>query len=116
MLKAKVEEACGLIYRGTFQALMTEDIPSDANILQGRLVLSITSTEDGSKSFKKRLVVGGHREKMKKLMVRSSQKFQPVSIRLLLSLAATNRFYVWNSDFKQAYLQSEQQLRRTVYI
>ena len=61
-------------------------------------------------------MIGGHRDKLKKLMVHSSQTLQPSSIRLLLTIAAAHQFEVWISDIRQAFLESADPLSRDVYL
>ena len=106
MTEAKRQEISNLLKRGTFKVILKEDVPKDANVLPGRFVLSIKSTEDGETKFKARYVIGGHRDKFKHFMVHSSQTMQPSSVWLLLALASMFRFKVWTADVRQAYLQS----------
>lgn len=49
-------------------------------------------------------------------MVHSAQVLQPASIRLLLALAQLKDFEVWSSDVKHAYIQSESNISRDIYI
>ncbi len=88
MTKAKRDEVKGLLERGTFSIILREEVPPDGNVLPGRFVLAIKSTENGEIKFKARFVIGGHRDRMKDLMVHSAATLQPQSIRLLLALAA----------------------------
>ena len=41
---------------------------------------------------------------------------QQLSIRVLVSLAAVKEFMIFGDDVSQAYLQSDEQLSRVVYI
>ena len=116
MRAAKKAEIDGLLSRGTFQIVCPEDIPPGANVLPGRFVLAIKSDRGGPTKWKARFVVGGHRDKFKKLMVHTSQALQTGSVRLILALAAVLSFDVWTADVKQDYLQTDSNLLRDVFI
>lgn len=73
ILKAKIEYVRGIPYRGNFQAVITKEIVPDAKIVPGIFVLEIESKEYGSTWFEAGFFLGVHRDKIKKLMVHSSQ-------------------------------------------
>ena len=87
MNEAKRKGIREILRRGTFTAVLTEEIPSDANVIPGRFVLDIKSNIDGEIKYKVRFVVGGHRDKLKEFMVHSSQTLQPKYIRMLFAVA-----------------------------
>lgn len=70
MMEDTKKKVAGLVERKTFKVDLKEDLPQDANICLRRFVLEIKSTEDNKIKFKARFVIGGHRDKLKKLKVR----------------------------------------------
>lgn len=98
MLKATLEKFGGLLYHGTFQSMIKEDILPDAKILPCSFVFSIKSTEDGTTKFEAHLNFDGHRDRIKKLMVKFSEALHPIYISYILSLTDINELDVWTSD------------------
>ncbi len=94
MTAAKRAKIKNLLDRGTFEVVLREDLLLDGNILPGRFVLTIKSTDDGQAKHKARYVIGGHRDRFKDFMVHSTTTLQPQSIRLLLALAAMHEFEI----------------------
>ena len=50
------------------------------------------------------------------MVIHTASTLQPQSIRLLLALAGIHGFEIWNSDVRQAYLQSAKPLARDIFI
>lgn len=63
-----------------------EVVPPDCNVLQSRFVTEINSTEGGVVKFASRFFIGGHRNKLKRIMT-LSQTLKPASKRRLIALA-----------------------------
>ena len=116
MMNAVKKEVIGLFERGTFKIILREDVPENANILPGRFVLAIKSTEEGQEKYKARFVMGGHRDKVKNLLVHNLCTLQPQSIRTLLAIALCRGYGIWTADVTQAYLESTDPLLRDICI
>lgn len=104
-MREAIKEVLVLLNRGTFKIILRKDFPSDSIILPGRFVHSITFTEDGEVKFKAQFVIGGHRGKLKYMIVHSSTTPQMQSIRPLIALVVVNGFNIWTSDVTQENLQ-----------
>lgn len=63
-------------------------------------MLAVKSKGDGDGKFKARFVVGGHRDKLKRLTVYIFQTIQASLIRLLLAVVVMKEFYAWSSDVR----------------
>ncbi len=89
MAAARRKEIKGLLERGTFEIIFKREVPSGAHLLPARFVFAIMSTLDGEIKFKARYVICGNRDRLKDMIVHSTQTIQASSTRLLLSLAST---------------------------
>lgn len=99
---AKREEVHQLMKQGTFKLILKEDIHPNANVLSARFLLSMKSTIHNKTKWKARDVAGGHREKLKKLQVHTSQSAKPPSVSLGSAVAAAYGFKMWSSDVNRA--------------
>lgn len=89
MIEAKNAEIRNLLERGTFRALIKEDIPPNANVLPGRFLKTIKLSEEDEVKFMACYVIGSYFHRYKNMMVHSATTLQPQSVRSLLAIAAT---------------------------
>ena len=92
------------------------EIPDNANVLNGRFVLTIKDSGTKSEVWKARYVVQGHKDKMKRSFVHDTSNARQFSIKLLVGIAALFGFRLFSTDVTQAYLQSSEELSRDVYV
>ena len=90
--EARRKEIKSLLERGTFKVIVRQEVPPDGNVLPGRFVLAIKSTEDCRIKYMARYVIGGHRDRLKHMMIHNASTLQLQSIRLLLALAGIHGF------------------------
>ena len=114
--EAKKKEIQGLIDRNTWKVVLKRDVPVDANVLGGRLVLAIKDEGTRNEVWKARFVVQGYRDKPKTSLVHNNPNVRPHSVRLLIGLASVLGFRLFSTDATQAYLQSADRLMRDVYL
>ena len=112
---AKRKEILGLIEKGTFRIVLKEEAGPDPNVVPSRYVLTIKHSGDEKPVHNARLVLGGHRDKVKLSIVHNTYNLKASSIRLVFALATILGFDIWSLDVKQAYLQSASKLQRQVY-
>lgn len=80
MIEAMSSEVKGIFEKGTCKVVLKEEVFPDGNVLSGRFVMTIKSTENDELELKARFVVGGYRDKIKNLVIHSSQTSQTSSI------------------------------------
>jgi Reverse transcriptase (RNA-dependent DNA polymerase) len=110
-----LKEFRGLLQRGVFTLVQASELPRSSNILGSRFHLTIKNKAEDV-VYKARLVVQGHRDAEKDSIVPEAPTLSHTSVRMILSLAAINRWPVWVKDVTMAYLQSTSPLSRDVYI
>ena len=114
--EASRKEIKGLVDRGTWKIVLKQDVPKGANILSGRYVLVIKNVVTDKPVFKARLVVQGHKDKDKNILVHNSTNLRQSSTLLIAFLAAIHNFRIWSHDVNRAYLQSSEKRMRKVYL
>jgi Reverse transcriptase (RNA-dependent DNA polymerase) len=91
-------------------------MPDNANILNGRYVITIKDIGTEREFHKARYVVQGHRDKEKTSIVHQNTTAKQKSTRILPGLAAIFGFLLCTHDVQQAYLQLAESLLRHVYL
>ena len=114
--EAKRVELEGLIQRKAFTVVDKRDVPRDANILGSRFVLAVKEPGTPQEKCKARLVVQGHTDYEKDILVHASPNVRQSSVRVLVSVASIQKMRLWSQDVNQAYLQAEEPLQRTIFL
>ena len=114
--EAKKKEIKGLMERGNWKAVYKNEVPDDANLLEGMFVLAIKDEGTNQEVSKARFVVQGYRDKMKTSVVHDTATARQHSTQVLVGLAALFGFRLFSTDVTQAYLQSAEQLMRDLYV
>lgn len=84
---AEMREIEGLVEKGTWKFVLKEDIPPNANILNGRFVLAIKDKDSHKQLFKAWFVVQGHRDKDKDILIHEISTVTQSSTRHLVTVA-----------------------------
>lgn len=69
----KRNEICDLLRKGSLNAVLVEEGSKDGNVIPGRFVLAINSNLIGKTKHRARFVVHDHCDKLKEIMVQSSE-------------------------------------------
>lgn len=102
--------------RKVWKVVRKEDLPPNGNILWGRFVLSIKDPETDDEIWKARFVAQGYIDKEKQYLVHDTVTSRQYSSRILIGLASTHGFKLFSTDVTQAYLQSDGELLRDIFI
>lgn len=113
---AKKKEINGLQKRGTWTIKRKSDLPQGANIVGGRFVLVYKNVGTPEQMAKARYVAQGFADKEKDRMVHNLNTLRQSSTRLVVSVAANKSYRLFSLDVTQAYLQSDEDLTRALYL
>ena len=116
---SRQKEVAGLLEKGVFKLVNSEDVPDDARVFNSRFVDEIKNPGTDKAFEKSRLVVQAYNDLNKDLVLTQSPTIQRVSQRLIICLTATfqnesTKLYL--RDVTQAYVQSNSELNRDFYI
>lgn len=89
---AKASEVDGLKELGIWTIVNSADVPKDANVLGGRLILSLKHFDTPDGKEKVRYVAQGFDDHEKPYVVHNTSKFRVSSIRIVLQVASIMGF------------------------
>lgn len=91
-------------------------LPEHSNILSSRFVLTLENVGIQNEQHKESLVAQGHTDKEKPIIVHDSTTLKYWSLRIILSFAGITQYTLWSQDINQAYIQSDEPLRRPIFM
>ena len=114
---SRLKELNGLLEKGVFEVMSTQDVPSGARIFGSRFVDQVKN-EGTEKAFEKsRLVVQAFNDSGKQGILTQAPTIQRASQRLIIALSlAIPELSLYLRDITQAYTQSRSELTRDVFI
>lgn len=74
IIAAKRKDLHRIISRGTLKLVLHSEIPKNANRLSCRYVVSIKESATDSEVCKARIIMGGHQDVVKNIMIHSSKQ------------------------------------------
>jgi hypothetical protein len=110
-IKAKI---AGLLSRDVFELVGKSTGPSGSNIMGSKFHLALKNSETTQPVCKERLVIFGHMDAEKGRILSEALTASQMIIRTLISLSIVRGWPNRSRDIRQAFLQSESLLSRTV--
>jgi Reverse transcriptase (RNA-dependent DNA polymerase) len=116
--EAKQKEIEGLERRGTWKVVDQSSLSLHATILGGRFVCTSKEPSEACSKpvFKARFVCQGHRDKERFFSVHNATTIRQPSMRLIACVAGMFGFRIWSDDVSPAFLQSQEQMGRRVFV
>lgn len=100
---------------GCFRGVPPNDYKSK-NIMSSRFFVTSRNMGMINERSKARLVEQGHTDIEKPFIIHSTSTMNHSSLRLILSFASISGYPIWIQHVNQAYVQSDEPLRRPIYI
>jgi hypothetical protein len=117
--ESRQKEIDGLLEKGVFATVPLSTVPNGIRIFNSRFVDEVKNAGTSTAFEKSRLVVQAYNDTEKELVLTQSPTIQRVSQRLILALTATligSGKNLYLRDISQAYVQSDTELCRDLYI
>ena len=117
--ESRQKEIDGLLEKGVFATVPLSTVPNGIRIFNSRFVDEVKNAGTSTAFEKSRLVVQAYNDAEKELVLTQSPTIQRVSQRLILALTATligSGKNLYLRDISQAYVQSDTELCRDLYI
>ena len=115
--KSRMTELKGLKERNTFDVVRSDDVPKGARIYGSRWVDTLKSMDDGSHVAKSRLVAQNYRDKGASSIATKSPTISRMGQRVAMATSAFFPEHIsYVRDISQAYLQSESNLERKIFL
>ena len=117
--ESRQKEINGLLEKGVFATVPLSTVPNGIRIFNSRFVDEVKNAGTSTAFEKSRLVVQAYNDAEKELVLTQSPTIQRVSQRLILALTATligSGKNLYLRDISQAYVQSDTELCRDLYI
>jgi Reverse transcriptase (RNA-dependent DNA polymerase) len=112
---AITEQIQGLLDRKTFDLVLRNELPGDANIIGSRIVLEFKTYKTSEEFVKAILVIQGFSDRDGSSIVTDAPSVSHFSVCVLLSISVLMKWKVWSKDALQAFSQSESNISRNVY-